>query len=396
MATISERMRAWTGPAILSHGFRPFFLGAGLWAVLAMGGWLAMLAGALDMPTEFDPVAWHVHEFLFGYLGAVLAGFLLTAVPNWTGRLPVTGWPLGALAALWLAGRGAVAFSALLPGGLAVALDLAFPAVLIGLLWREITAGRNWRNLPVLGLMALFLVANAAFHAEGGSGGLGQRGGIAVGVMLIALIGGRILPSFTRNWLAQRGASHLPTPPGRADAAVLALTAGVLVLWTGWPGAPLTAGLAGVAGLAHLWRLSRWQGHRTGAEPLVWVLHLAYAMLALGFWAVAAAGLGWFPASAVLHVWTAGAIGLKTLAVMTRASLGHAGLPLHATPVIASVYLAILLSVLLRLAAGVWPGQGWLLHGAALAWMAGFGTLAAVYWPVLTRPRAGRRSPGRA
>jgi uncharacterized protein involved in response to NO len=267
---------------------------------------------------------------------------------------------------------------------------------LIGLLAREIVAGRNWRNLPVLGLVVLFMAANAAFHAEGGAGGLGQRGGVAVGVMLIAVIGGRILPSFTRNWLAQRGAARLPAPPGRGDAVVLALTAVTLGLWTGWPEAPVTTGLAVVAGLAHLWRLARWQGQQTGAEPLVWVLHLAYGVLALGFWAVAAAGAGWLAPSAAQHVWTAGAIGLMTLAVMTRASLGHAGLPLRATPAIAAVYLAILLSVVLRLAAGVWPGQGWLLHGAALAWIGGFGTFVAVYWPVLTRPRAGRRSPGRA
>ena len=129
MTTTTEQMRAWTGPAILTFGFRPFFFGAAVWAVLAMVLWVPMLSGHLMLPTAFDPVSWHAHEFLFGYLGAVVAGFLLTAVPNWTGRLPIVGWPLGMLAGLWLVGRVAGAVSAGLPDVLvAVAAEEQHPA----------------------------------------------------------------------------------------------------------------------------------------------------------------------------------------------------------------------------------------------------------------------------
>jgi uncharacterized protein involved in response to NO len=166
MTTSAERMRAWTGPAILSFGFRPFFSLAGLWAALAMAVWVAMLSGRTVLPTGFDPIGWHAHEFLFGYLGAVMAGFLLTAVPNWTGSLPLVGWPLAGLVALWVIGRGAVAVSAHLPPVVVALADLAFPLALAGFLSREIVAGRNWKNLPVLALLTGWAVANALFHWE--------------------------------------------------------------------------------------------------------------------------------------------------------------------------------------------------------------------------------------
>jgi uncharacterized protein involved in response to NO len=173
-----------------------------------MALWVPMLSGHIALPTAFDPVSWHAHEFLFGYLGAVIAGFLLTAVPNWTGRLPVVGWPLGGLAALWLAGRVAVMFSAGLPPFLVAAVDLAFPAVLAAVIGREIVAGKSWRNLVVLGLLAVFAAGNMLFHWEAARGdyaaqGHGLRLGLGAGVMMIAVIGGRIVPSFTRNWLAR-------------------------------------------------------------------------------------------------------------------------------------------------------------------------------------------------
>ncbi|HWL58539.1 MAG TPA: NnrS family protein [Paracoccus sp. (in: a-proteobacteria)] len=149
MTTTAARMRAWTGPALLTYGFRPFFLGASLWAAGAMVLWILMLSGAVELPTRFDPVTWHAHEFLFGYLGAVVAGFLLTAVPNWTGRLPVVGWPLACLCLLWLIGRAAVAVSMHLPVWLVALADLSLSLALIGFLTREIVSGRNWRNLIV-------------------------------------------------------------------------------------------------------------------------------------------------------------------------------------------------------------------------------------------------------
>lgn len=401
MTTSSDKMRAWQGPAILSFGFRPFFLFGALWAALAMVLWMLMLTGSLELPTRFDPVSWHAHEFLFGYLGAVLAGFLLTAVPNWTGRLPIVGWPLAGLVALWGVGRVAVAVSAWLPWWAAMALDLAFPLALAAVLAREIVAGRNWKNLTVLALVLSLSLANALFHidaAQGGfpAGGIGLRLGLGGAVLLISLIGGRIVPSFTRNWLAQRRNPALPVPSGQADSLVVLVTLAVLAVWVVWPWQPVTAGLCLLAGAAQLWRLSRWSGRHTGAESLVWVLHAGYLFVPLGFLAVAA---GWFlpgMGPAAQHVWMAGAVGLMTLAVMTRASLGHAARPLHATRPITAIYGALILSVLARFLSGAFPAEIWLLHGAATAWIVAFAGFAVIYWPILAYPKQAPRRPSKA
>ncbi|HSG54418.1 MAG TPA: NnrS family protein, partial [Paracoccaceae bacterium] len=183
MTTTTEQMRAWTGPAILTFGFRPFFFGAAVWAVLAMALWVPMLSGHLMLPTAFDPVSWHAHEFLFGYLGAVVAGFLLTAVPNWTGRLPIVGWRLGMLAGLWLMGRVAIAVSGDVPALPVAMVDLAFPVVFAMLIAREIVAGKNWRNLIVLAMLGVFILGNALFHWEAAQGGYAAQGyGLRLGL----------------------------------------------------------------------------------------------------------------------------------------------------------------------------------------------------------------------
>jgi len=393
-ATSSARRREWSGPAILSFGFRPFFFGAAVWAALAMALWLAELSGRLALPSAFDPVSWHAHEFLFGYLGAVMAGFLLTAVPNWTGRLPVVGWPLAGLAGLWLVGRGAIAFSEGLSAALVAALDLAFPVALALYLAREIIVGRNWRNLIVLALLVAFIAGNALFHwqaAQGAyaAGGAGLRLGLGTAIMMIAVIGGRIVPSFTRNWLARQGGGRLPVPPmQRFDKLALLGLLAALVLWVAWPEHPLSGGALILAGVLHLRRLARWAGARTLAEPLVTVLHVGYAFVPLGSVVLGAAILE--PQSggvaAAQHLWMAGAIGMMTLAVMTRATLGHGGQALTAGPATVAIYAAVLIATFARLGAGVWPDQAnalYMLAGAA--WMAGFGGFAVVYGKLLLR-----------
>ncbi|MDZ4096851.1 MAG: NnrS family protein [Paracoccaceae bacterium] len=402
MTSSAEQMRAWRGAAILSFGFRPFFLLGAIWAALAMVLWVFMLSGQAVLSTAFEPVSWHSHELLFGYLGAVIAGFLLTAVPNWTGRLPIVGWPLAGLVALWIMGRIAVGVSASLAPLIVALADLAFAVVLVGFLAREIIAGRNWKNLPVLALLSSWAIANALFHWEAATGGypakgVGLRFGLAVAVMLISLIGGRIVPSFTRNWLAQQKAVRLPVPFGRADGAVLALTFASLALWVIWPDGAVTALACGGTGLAHLWRLARWQGLQTRAEALVWVLHAGYGFVPLGFLAIAAGRIapGVWPGvgPAAQHVWMVGAVGLMTLAVMTRASLGHAGRPLQANRPTTGLYLALILAVMARLLAGLFPGESWPLHLAAGAWIVAFGGFAMIYWPILARPRKAARKP---
>jgi uncharacterized protein involved in response to NO len=392
MASSTQQMRDWSGPAVLSYGFRPFFLGAAVWAALSMALWLAMISGRLELPTAFDPVAWHAHEFLYGYLSAVLAGFLLTAVPNWTGRLPIVGWPLAGLFGLWLLGRGAILASAHFSPVTVALADLALTGVLGASVGREIVEGKTWANLPVLGLVGVFFAGNALFHWQATQGApaaqsAGLRLGLAAAVMMIALIGGRIVPSFTRNWLARRGPGRLPVPPmQRFDKAALVLLLTGLTAWVALPDTRVTALLLALAGVAHLIRLARWAGDRTGAEPLVWVLHVAYAFVPLGALAVAA-DLG---GAAGQHLWMAGAVGMMTLAVMTRATLGHTGRLLTASWVTTALYLALLTAILTRLAAGVWPAEAsLLLTASALGWLLAFGGFAITFGAFLLRPKAG-------
>jgi uncharacterized protein involved in response to NO len=401
-ATTAERARSWKGPAVLGYGFRPMFLAAAVWAALAMALWIAALTGRLVLPTALAPVDWHAHAMLYGFVPAVVAGFLLTAVPNWTGRLPVVGWPLLGLVVVWLAGRVAVTASGLLAPGLAAAVDLGFLALLAGVIGREILAGRNWRNLPVLAAVALLWIGNLAFHLESGGGaaaqGWGARLGVAVPVFLIVLIGGRIVPSFTRNWLARRGPRRLPAPADRLDVAAVVLAAVALALWAARPEATAAAAACLAAAVAHAARLGRWAGWRTAGEPLVAVLHVGYLFVPLGFLLVGLAGLA--PAAvapgAALHAWTAGAVGVMTLAVMTRASLGHTGRALAADRWTVAIYLAAVLAAALRVASGVVPGQAALLHLSAGLWIAAFGGFAIAYFGVLTKPRVAPKAPTRS
>ncbi|HEY5830610.1 MAG TPA: NnrS family protein, partial [Hyphomicrobiaceae bacterium] len=239
MATTAERIRTYRGPAILSYGFRPFFLLGAIWAALVVVIWLPLLAGSLSLPTAFSPIEWHVHELVYGYVPAVMAGFLLTAVPNWTGRLPVTGIPLLLLVTLWAAGRLAILFSGRIGMATAAVVDLLFLATLVIVIAREIVAGQNLHNLKVLVLVGLLLGGNALFHAEAilmhGAGGYGARIGIGAAVLLITLIGGRIVPSFTRNWLVRERPGRLPTPFDRFDALAIAAGALAIACWVGFP-----------------------------------------------------------------------------------------------------------------------------------------------------------------
>ncbi|MFN4142838.1 NnrS family protein [Aestuariivirga sp.] len=394
MSSSAEQIRNWNGPAILGYGFRPFFLGAAVFAGVAMAVWIGALAGLWIIPSAFGPIEWHAHEFLWGYLSAVVAGFMLTAVPNWTGRLPIVGHPLALLWSSWALGRIAVFFSAGLPPLLLAGLDLLFLALLISMLGREIVAGRNWRNLKVLAMVGTLLTGNAVFHLENLSGealsqGYGIRLGIGSAILLIAVIGGRIIPSFTRNWLARRAPGRLPEGFSTFDKAAIGLTAAALLLWVARPGSALAGILLLAAGAANLLRLARWAGWRSLSEPLVSILHAAYLFVPLGFLLVGSAAL-WpeqVPPSAAIHAWTAGAILLMTLAVMTRASLGHSGMPLTADRRITAIYVLALVAALSRIAAGLAPGASWLLEVAGLGWILAFLVFVAVYAPLFLKPR---------
>ena len=393
-ATTAEKKRAWAGPAILAHGFRPFFFGASVWASLAMALWVLMLSGVTTVPTAFDAVSWHAHEFLFGYLSAVMAGFLLTAVPNWTGRVPIVGWQLGALALLWLAGRVAVGVSDGVRPVFVAVVDLAFPTLFTIVIGREIVAGKNWRNLLVVGMLALFTFGNALFHWEAAQGdhaaqGAGLRMGVGAGIMMIAGIGGRIVPAFTRNWLVKQRDGQMPVAPmqGFDKVALLSLFV-TLILWVFLPGNVVTGVAMLISGLLHAVRLSRWAGHRTLAEPLVTVLHVGYAFLPFGALALGVEILvpDILGIAAAQHLWMGGAIGLMTLAIMTRATLGHTGQALSAGAGTVAIYTALVLAVLTRVAAGTLPGAAAALHMVSgLTWLVAFAGFAVIYGRWLLR-----------
>lgn len=385
-------MRAYQGPALFSIGLRPFFLFSAIWAALAVPLWVhAFTAGG--------PVGltWHVHEMLFGYAGGVIVGFLMTAVPNWTGRMPVVGGPLMVMVGLWLAGRAAMlatAFSPDLAGAVWPAVvDSLFLLAMAGLIWREILAGRNWRNLPVALMVTLLALSNVGFHVEahlsGGLAPIATRAALALIAMLIALIGGRITPSFTRNWQLKRQ-GPLPATTGRFDALTLAVTGLALAGWVAAPDQAVVGGAMAAAGALNLIRLARWRGEATTAEPLVLILHLGYLWLAVGLGLVGASVL-WpdlIAASAGIHALTAGAVGVMTLAVMTRAGRGHTGRPLEAGWTGALIYILINMAALTRVVGGLWPAQYQaLLIVSAGLWCLAFLTFAVVYGPMLALPR---------
>lgn len=389
MITSAQRIRAYQGPALLSYGFRPFFLGGAIWSAVAVGLWLPMLAGSLALPTAFSPLEWHIHELLYGFLPAIVAGFLLTAVPNWTGRLPVTGRPLLILFLIWVSGRVAILTSELTGLWFAAIVDLAFLAAMIGLIARELIAGSNVKNARVLLLVGVLFVGNAIFQLEAALGfgeGYGTRTGVAAAVLLIMLIGGRIIPSFTRNWLAKRVPGRLPISFGGFDVFVIVAGAIALASWIAMPDSTWTAGLLMIAGVVHTIRLARWAGERTAPELLLLVLHAGYAFVPVGFFlvALAIAGPNIVPPSGALHAWTVGAIGLMTLGVMTRASLGHTGRPVTATRLIALIYAAVLVAAMARLVAAFEIAPTPMLQASAIAWVIAFGGFAVIYWPVLT------------
>lgn len=321
-----------------SQGFRPFFLGAGIWAALGMYLWTLIFRGDVTASFAWDVKDWHVHEMLFGYVSAVIAGFLLTAVPNWTGIAAPKGWRLAALFGLWVLGRLAMFFSASLPPVLVAVIDVSFLVVLEIWLVRVLLKSGNKRNLVVAGLIGLFIVSNTVMHTRAVEE-LAEGGGLLAVVMLISLIGGRVIPAFTRNWLMMQGIGAKVPEFGLADKLALATTALALILFALEVEGIILAVAFVLAACAGLWRLSRWQGRHALGEPLVWIMHLAYLWLPVGFALLAlSAATDLISAYTALHAVTTGAVGTITLAIMTRASLGHMGRALEASRGTLAIY----------------------------------------------------------
>ena len=390
-----RRSRMAAAPAWLRGGFRPFFLGGAIWAVAALALWLCVLSGAIALPSLFEPLAWHRHEMLFGFVGAVIAGFALTAIPNWTGRLPIAGLPLAGLFALWAAARAAMLFSQVTGPLVAAALDVGFYLALAGFAAREVLAAKN-RNLPVVLIIFLLGAADAADHAAAAGwiadGAIAVRAGISLVIVMISLIGGRIVPSFTRNWLTKQWVkTDLPGQPSRYDIATVAATAASLFAWLVAPLSEAAGVLLVVAGLLQAVRLARWRGLRAWHDPLVLILHIGYFWVPAGLLLLGASLLGAaIPASAAIHALTAGAMATMILAVMTRATLGHTGRELVAGPPTILLYGLVTIGAMLRVAASLGViDYGIGLDVAGIAWVGAFILFLAFYGPILFRPRLG-------
>ncbi|SPP63222.1 NnrS family protein [Nitrospira lenta] len=378
------------GPAFLSYGFRPFFLSAALFAGLAIPVWALILTGWTDSPFRYAPRDWHVHEMLFGFLPAVITGFLLTAMPNWTDRPPLKGTPLLALLMLWLAGRLTIAMP--WPTPLVGALiDAGYLAALAAIVWREIAAGKAWDRAPIGIVISLYAAANILFHALALSGSetdLPERMAVALMMLLLTLIGGRVTPSFTGDYLAEQGRPEELPDFSSIDGAAILLTVMAALSWTIHPQASVAGWLLIAAGLANIVRLARWRGWLTWREPIVLILHVGYGWLTLALLIIGGAtlGFGLKPADAV-HALTTGAVGAMTMAVMTRASLGHTGRPKQADRLTLMIYMLVNLGALLRVFGAMTGLPATLMLGAAAAaWSAGYLLFATVYGPYLMRP----------
>lgn len=398
---------------LFGEGHRVFFLSAGLFAVFSMlvwTGWIAIhAAGGMvtDMPFAQPPHLWHAHEMVFGYGAAAMGGFFLTAVPNWTGAKAARHAFLAGATALWLAGRMAMWFSGSLPPLMVALADLAFLPLLGAKILTQLLQRPKPQNMMFLGVLALIWLGNLLVHLEWLGWGGNEYGGLRLGLYatcaLIAVLGGRVVPAFTRNAMLRAGReTGLPHSPAWLDGAGIALpivfavaVAIDSVLPSGLP-AVLTGGLALMTGAAVLARMTGWRSLWTRRQPILWSLHAGFALLGLGYLATGLAALGAGSEVAALHVLGIGAVGGMTLAVMSRASLGHSGRPLIAPPSVALAYGLVLGATLAR-----WAGSSLGVNAyyagvlmAGILWIAAFACMLAGLWPAFWGPRAdGRPSP---
>lgn len=379
------------GWALWQLGFRPFYLLAGLQALLSVPLWALQFNGLLAGAWLQGP-AWHGHEMLFGYTQAVVVGFLYTAGRHWSGQATPSGRPLMALASLWVAGRVLV----LTPWGLAAALaNTAFSLAAAWGLWRALRRGENRRNDFFVGLLLLLGLATAAFHVRQAAGwdwpaslGLPVAGDVVL--FMVAVMAGRVVPMFSNNGVPGLQATRHPLVERAALGSVLALLlADALAGVSGLPGL-VRVPLLAVALLAHSLRLKGWQPWKTTSNPLVWVLHLAYAWLPVHLGLRLAVELGGLPAGPATHALTVGVIGTLTLGMMTRTSLGHTGRPLQAGRTEVAAYTLVSLAALLRVAAPLLH-PAWLapvVLASATLWSLAFALFLWRYTPWLLRPRA--------
>jgi uncharacterized protein involved in response to NO len=374
------------GFALWNLGFRPFYLLASVFAALSVAIWVCQYAGYLPAAYLRSPV-WHGHEMLFGYAIAVVAGFLFTAVRNWTGQPTPTGAALAGFALLWLAGRVLV----LTPYALAATLvNAAFPiAVAVGI-GVPLARSGNRRNYFFVALLLLLGLAALALHlSQLGVLAWPERVSLQVGLDLVlfimAVMGGRVIPMFTNNGIPGANARRNPFVEKLALGGVLVLLgADLLQLPHG-----VIAALALAVALAHAGRLYLWQPWRTVATPLVWILHAAYGWIVISLLLRSVAAIGLVAEPLAVHALTIGAIGGMTLGMMTRTARGHTGRPLTVDGFEVACYVLVQLAALVRVFGGMVFRDGYLatIIVSGLCWSAAFALYAVRYWPILSRTR---------
>lgn len=397
-----EKPQPQGGFALFNFGFRPFFFFAGLFAVLSIGAWLSVYAGYSDLALSMSATTWHAHEMLYGYTLAAVAGFFLTVVPNWTRAKAQKGPVLMVLVGLWLLGRVLVWGQGSVPYGLVMAGDMAFAIALLAVVARPLLDPQYRRQFVFVPILLCMIVGNAWVHLDvfGVSwlgidwGRRGEMLGLDAIIVLIAVMGGRVTPSFTSSAIGHANPNVKVRQSPKLDRFVMIATWAVLVVDVLWPEQWLGGLVALVAAGLHGVRLAGWQGLKTLANPILWVLHLGYLWLVVGLAVKGLADFGLLAQADALHALTIGAIGTMTLAIMTRAALGHTGRTIAAKPVIVAAYGLVSLAAVLRVAVGLWPDHTLVLTMAAgVAWVLAFAAFFVVYAPILARPRIDGR-PG--
>lgn len=387
-----ELPKAIRSEVIFSYAFRPFFLLVGAYALLMLLAWASYLSGVIGWPDGLLPRIRHGHEMIFGFAGGAIAGFLLTAVATWTNRPPVSGPALMALCAVWATAR----LGGFSPGAFGWVVwglsSLLFWGGLLALMSWEIITVRNDRNYKALALLAIFLITEATFFMSAGGNIDLQEGCLRMGIFLllgmIILVGGRIIPAFTQNWLRQHRPELTVQLPSldTTDKAAVVVTGVFAVGFVIWPMSAVTGALGLLAALAQAWRLSRWQGWLASREPLLWVLHLGFAWIPIGFVILGISSLGnpslW---ESGIHALTYGAVGTLILGVAARVALGHTGRPLQSFPLMTLAFVLVTIGTVCRILAQ--PGHGsWMTLSVAL-WLAAYGLFLIQYLPFLLTPK---------
>lgn len=388
------------------EGFRVFFWGAGIWALLSLAFWLLWLGihwmgGAFTaLPFSMPPHQWHGHELVFGYGTAALGGFFLTAVPNWTGAKAARHLFIATVAGIWLAGRIAMWFSGALPP-LAVALvDLAFLPMLAAKIATQLWQRPKPQNMVFLGFISLVWVANLLVHLDwmektNDTASAGLYAGLYALCAMIAVVGGRVTPAFTRNAMLREGQEeHLPVSRKYVELPAVALFALIpLGHMAGFPD-PFMAVLFGLAGLLQILRVLGWQPRFAASQPIIWTLHLSLTLIGLGYVMTALALVGFGSGVGAFHVTAIGGVAGMTLAVMSRATLGHSGRPLQAPITVAIAYALVPGAALLRWLAAEAPGNWYFpfIMASGAVWLLAFALYLFGLWPAFFGPRAGKEA----